>query len=166
MLITDYYRDQNVTLHRTRPTYGSRERVARYQEIAELCDDGDRILDYGCGKASMSRHLSNVTNYDPALYPELPDPHDVVVCMDVLEHIEPDCLKDVLKHLASLTKRIAYVVVSNARHGKKLPDGRYSHLIVKPAHWWLKRLCTVYGRVSHVQVQADEINDMTFICRP
>jgi 2-polyprenyl-3-methyl-5-hydroxy-6-metoxy-1,4-benzoquinol methylase len=166
VLITDYYRQQNVELHAKRETYGSRVRSERYSEISGLVQPGDRILDYGCGKAEMSRRLENVTNYDPATYPELPSPHHVVVCMDVLEHVEPDCLKDVLKHLAELTQKVAYVVVSNAKHGKKLPDGRYSHLIVRPENWWLKRLASVFKEVQYGPVPADDLNDMTFICRP
>jgi 2-polyprenyl-3-methyl-5-hydroxy-6-metoxy-1,4-benzoquinol methylase len=166
MLITEYYRQQNAELHEARKTYGSRVRSARYVEIAEIIQEGESILDYGCGKAEMSRHLKGVTNYDPALYPDLPWPHDIVVCMDVLEHIEPECLTDVLTHLHGLTKRVAYLVISRAKNGKRLPDGRFSHLIVRSPGWWELRLKGIFGQVMPIRSPADELHDMTFIAWP
>lgn len=165
MLITEYYRQQNVTLHKKRASYGSRERIARYREIESLRLPEEPVLDYGCGKASMSRHLKGVTNYDPAGYPKLPEPHGMVVCMDVLEHVEPECLNDVLQHIASLTQRLAYLVISKAEHGKMLPDGRYSHLIVKPPEWWHVELEAAFRSVEFIRSKADEKHDMTFLCR-
>jgi hypothetical protein len=85
--------------------------------------------------------------------------------MDVLEHIEPECLKDVLVHISGLTQRLAYLVISKAQHGKKLPDGRYSHLIVKPQQWWWPMLERRFKSVEFVQSPADEKHDMTFLCR-
>lgn len=101
------------------------------------------VLDYGCGKGTFAQKFgSPVTNYDPGVpkWSALPKPHDYVYCTDVLEHVEPDCVEDVLDHLWSLTLKKAYVLISLLPSVKKLPDGSDPHLTVKPAEWWLKRL--------------------------
>lgn len=79
--------------------------------------------------------------YDPGVpeYAELPKPSEMVVCIDVLEHIEPDCIDDVLDHLAELTERILFATVCMRPAAKKLRDGRNAHLIQKPPEWWLPR---------------------------
>jgi hypothetical protein len=64
----------------------------------------------------------------------------MVACIDVLEHIEPECLDNVLDHIASLTEAVAFLSIHTGPALKKLPDGRNAHLIQEPAEWWLPKL--------------------------
>ena len=80
--------------------------------------------------------------YDPGV-PKLADPPvpaEMVVCLDVLEHIEPDCLEDVLDHLEELTELILFASINTSLADKKLSDGRNAHLIVQPMEWWLPKI--------------------------
>lgn len=80
--------------------------------------------------------------YDPGV-PDLadsPPPAQMVVCIDVLEHIEPSCIDDVLDHLEDVTKEILFATIHTAPAGKVLPDGRNAHLIQKPSEWWLPKI--------------------------
>lgn len=102
------------------------------------------ILDYGCGKGSLSQASPtyNVINYDPGIsqYSEHPtEAHDLVVCTDVLEHVEPDCIDAVLDDLQRLTKRCLYVIVCTVEAKKTLPDGRNAHLTVRDYRWWMEK---------------------------
>lgn len=107
----------------------------------------DHLLDYGCGhNLSLQENLKPQRQfkyqcYDPGVpeYAEPPEPAELVVCIDVLEHIEPDCLEEVLDHLESLTQQVLFATVHTGPAGKVLPDGRNAHLIQKPAEWWLPR---------------------------
>ena len=166
MLITPEYIELNRMLHAEREDYGSRERLGRWNDILRNTLDGERILDYGCGKGAMQAHMGAaiVTNYDPATFPVCPHPHPVVACLDVLEHVEPECLNDVLAHIASLTQRVAYFVISKSLGNKTLPDGRPAHLIVKDAGWWHSELCEHFSDVQYVASPLDKTNEMTFIC--
>lgn len=85
--------------------------------------------------------------YDPGIkkHSKLPEPADFVICTDVLEHIEPELIDNVLSHLAHLTKREAYFVIFTGDCGHKLPDGRAAHLIQKPRAWWEGKLLEVFG---------------------
>lgn len=87
-------------------------------------------------------HECRVQCYDPGVpeYADPPKPAEMVVSIDVLEHIEPDCIEDVLDHLEELTERILFVTICSAPAGKILPDGRNAHLIQKPAEWWLPKI--------------------------
>lgn len=144
MLITEQYRQLNAKLHRDNPNYGSRKRDDVYADVAKLVTDYQcqSVLDYGCGKAEMSRHLPNVINYDPAVeqYSMQPPACDMVACCDVLEHIEPECLDKVLDDINKLAKRLIYLVISLRPASKILADGRNAHLIVKSADWWVATL--------------------------
>ena len=87
-------------------------------------------------------HKIKVQCYDPGVpeYSELPTPAEMVVCIDVLEHIEPDYIEDVLDHLEQLTEKVLFATVHLGPAGKILPDGRNAHLIQKPAEWWLPKI--------------------------
>jgi 2-polyprenyl-3-methyl-5-hydroxy-6-metoxy-1,4-benzoquinol methylase len=65
-----------------------------------------------------------------------PEPHDIVACTDVLEHIEPDCLDDVLKDIRRCTKKVAFLLIATRPAIKVLADGRNAHLIQQPYTWW------------------------------
>ncbi len=105
----------------------------------------DHLLDYGCGhNQSLKKNLKpkkafKYQAYDPGVpeYSEEPVPAEMVVCIDVLEHIEPECLEEVLDHLESLTEKVLFCTIHTGPAGKVLPDGRNAHLIQKPYDWWL-----------------------------
>lgn len=150
MLITNEYLELQKELHK-RYDYGK-------GVDAELCatllnnfrqsciiQPGASVLDYGCGQGhlgQMLRHDYDVREYDPCIEGKdtLPEAADVVVCADVLEHIEPECLDDVLEHIAGLTGQLAILVIATGRSSKIMADGREAHLIVENADWWRERL--------------------------
>ncbi len=107
------------------------------------------LSDYGAGKQNLLRALTDLGMvgvdyfpYDPA-FPEYggAKPADLVCCIDVLEHIEPDYLSNVLDELGALVQKYGFFSVHTSAAKKTLPDGRNAHLIQKPSSWWLPRLC-------------------------
>lgn len=143
MLITEEYRALNKKLHEN-PHYGTVGRNYADRIMMAVNRTGSRdILDYGCGKRTLEKTLGfPIRNYDPAIdgVNGDPKPADIVACTDVLEHIEPECLEDVLDHLAQLTRTVAYLYIENTPARKILADGRNAHLIQKPADWWMEKL--------------------------
>lgn len=147
MLITEAYRAQNAAMHVGKPMYGTGG--SRHADtVAELARRFSvrSILDYGCGKGTLKHALPEdiaplVREYDPAIpgKNDWPAPADLVVCGDVMEHIEPECLKPVIGHLYGLTRRLLFATVATVPAFKTLPDGRNAHLIVEPMAWWLKQ---------------------------
>lgn len=116
----------------------------------------ETILDYGCGPGSfareMAKHGFRVAEYDPGVggKERLPKPADLVVCTDVLEHVEPEHLSFVLAHLNALTKKAALLYIATRPAEKLLPDGRNAHLIVESADWWFSQLCQFDWQVHRV----------------
>jgi 2-polyprenyl-3-methyl-5-hydroxy-6-metoxy-1,4-benzoquinol methylase len=169
--ITEDYRALNAELHRTRPDYGRRghrhaDRVVRL--VVRF--DAASVLDFGCGKGTLAPALRarlpkiDVREYDPAIPGKdaNPEPADILVCCDVLEHIEPDCLDDVLAELARLTLKVGHLVIATQPDQTKLlPDGRNPHLIVQPASWWRERL-RPYFRVRQDDKSAKNVTFTVF----
>jgi hypothetical protein len=103
------------------------------------------VLDYGCGKETLRDALKDefrIQGYDPAIKERagMPKPVDLVVCTDVMEHIEPKKLGRVLAHIERIAEVAAYFVIATRAAKHSLPSGRNAHLIVKPAEWWLDQL--------------------------
>jgi hypothetical protein len=110
------------------------------------------LLDYGCGhNVSLMKGLKECGGlpkgfryqcYDPGVpeYADDPVPAELVCCIDVLEHIEPENLDDVLDHLEELTEVMIFGTVHTEPAVKTLPDGRNAHLIQQPKEWWLPKL--------------------------
>ncbi len=147
MRITPEYRELNRQLHAERADYGAGMGTAQwYQTIAGMAQaiKARSILDYGCGKGAMGRALAHliVQNYDPAIegLDSEPVPADLVVSLDVLEHIEPDCLDSVLDHIQSLAIKGVFLTVATRPAKKTLADGRNAHLIQNSFEWWLPKL--------------------------
>jgi len=93
-----------------------------------------------------------VSCYDPAVVglDDPPSAADIVVCSDVLEHVEPECLLDVMDDLRRVTKWVGIFTVATSPAKKILPDGRNAHLIQKPFDWW----CTLITRRFNLKVFA------------
>lgn len=155
MLISPAYRDQNRLLHASNPAYGvSGQMWSGYVANLISTEGYMTVLDYGCGKGTLKACLEKASDRPPFLFAEYdpaiegkdaePEPAELVVCTDVLEHIEPAHLNAVLRHLASKTQRKLFCNVSIQQSTKTLDDGRNAHLIVKPAEWWRDRLAKFF----------------------
>lgn len=142
-LISDEYRKLNETLHEDREDYGmyGSQWAALVSALKET-EGYESILDYGCGKGSLSKSLNfKVDEYDPAIPgKDTCDASDLVVCTDVLEHIEPNKLEGVIAHLFSLAKRKLFVCIATRPSTKFLADGRNAHLIIENGDWWRHQL--------------------------
>lgn len=147
MLITEDYRQLNRAMFQKSPGFGTSggKWASRVRGLAERLE-AKSVLDYGCGRGTLAAELGNapfdVMEYDPA-YPgkEAKPAHaDLVVCGDVLEHIEPECLHDVLHDIRCIAAKAVFLVVATTPAAKTLPDGRNAHLIVEPAKWWMPKI--------------------------
>ena len=156
MLISDKYLKQLESMHKDLPRFGIGSKY-RKEFIASLVYDD--ILDYGCGKGRLETNKK----YDPAVkeFSADPEPADLVVCTDVLEHIEPECLDDVLRHIHSKMLKSGYFTIGCSKAAKKLPDGRNAHLIIQPPEWWIDKLSeyfVVVGTLVHLDERKKKKN--------
>jgi len=148
-LISASYREQNAELHRTNLTYGAGG-AKHVPVVLKIMEDLSRrgtlppsCLDYGAGKGLLAKALPfPIAEYDPAIpgKQESPRPADLTICSDVLEHIEPELLGNVLRDLQRVTRQVGYFVIHTGPAIKQLPDGRNTHLIQKGRAWWEKQL--------------------------
>lgn len=147
-VISEMYREQNKLMHEQLPAYGVSAASRWGEHIIELVRERkyETVLDYGCGKSSMGEYLRGrdivCRDYDPAFEDKCmpPLPADLVVCTDVLEHIEPEYIDNVMKDLVRVTKGLAFLVISNQQAKKTLPDGRNAHLLVRDPAWWINKV--------------------------
>jgi hypothetical protein len=146
-VISEAYRKQQQDLH-LNPNYGVASIGFASMVAQVLSRNGAATLsDYGAGKQNLRKALEaygvevGYTAYDPA-FPEYgePQPADLVCCIDVLEHIEPEYLDNVLSDLERITVKHGFFSVHTGPAGKVLSDGRNAHLIQEPIGWWRERL--------------------------
>lgn len=146
-LISKGYVEEQKILHARPNGYGGKgDKWAG--GVANLITDlrATSVLDYGCGQGALIKALRPIVSgavrldeYDPAIPGKDGPPEfaDLVVCTDVLEHIEPDKLPSVLAHLQLLARTAVFVVIATRPSNKTLSDGRNAHLIIEPDGWWI-----------------------------
>lgn len=109
------------------------------------------LLDYGCGKgyilAQLKENYPNTicVGYDPAIpmFSNLNNQtFNCVFSNDVLEHIEPEYLDQVLMHINNLAESFIWLRIDTLPARKVLPDGRNAHLILEQPEWWLDQIRT------------------------
>ena len=131
------------------------------------------VSDYGAGKKNLLVALrkSGINHveyypYDP-VFPEYGPPKsaELVCCIDVLEHIEPEKLDSVIKELAEITTNLGFFSIHMGPAGKVLTDGRNAHLIQKPSSWWLP-LMAAYFDILHLQSHQMMGNGFWIIVKP
>lgn len=144
------YRDTHVKY----PEYFTGHSLITYvSEINSLITHSNvkTCLDYGCGKAKAWSYyqlqvlfgLDKVSLYDPGVeqYSTHPtEPSDLVVCIDVLEHVPENCVDEVLSDICSLARKAVFLNISTRPASKKLTDGTNAHATVKPKQWWQTKI--------------------------
>ena len=122
--------------------------------------DARTVIDYGCGQSTLADLVSahcgaKVTRYDPGLpgYDRRPSgTFDLLLNIDVLEHVPEEEVDGVIADMASLSSR-AIIIIDTRRAATTLSDGRNAHLTLRAADWWSERLCRHYPRVQRIWVQ-------------
>jgi len=162
VLITEEYRKMQRTLHQN-PNYGVAS--VHYAPLVAQVIEGtgaQELLDYGAGKGRLGLTLKQqlkrplaIRHYDPAI-PEWAAPAQpcgLVACIDVLEHIEPALLDNVLDDLERVTQGVGVFTVHTGAAVKVLPDGRNAHLIQQGPAWWLPKFSQRFELVRFDRMQ-------------
>ncbi len=161
-LISEEYRKMQQQLHNN-PDYG----VASVQfapMVAEVIATANahELLDYGAGKGRLGialkqyvKHPLAIRHYDPAIpeWSARPEPCSFVVCIDVLEHIEPALLDNVLDDLQRVTAGVGVFTVHTGPAVKVLSDGRNAHLIQQQPAWWLPKFLERFELANFSRMQ-------------
>jgi hypothetical protein len=163
LLISREYREMQEKLHEN-PEYGVAS-VYYAPVVADIARStgATELLDYGAGKGRLGPTLREkfglhleVHHYDPAIpaWSATPQPCRLVACIDVLEHIEPDLLDNVLEDLKRVVSDVGIFTVHTGAALKSLPDGRNAHLIQRPVSWWLPKFMerfelAAFNRISN-----------------
>lgn len=164
-LISPDYRAEQERLHAQPQGYGGKGR-----KWADLVADqaevfgASSILDYGAGQGSLCDALVRMSvpcrlaQYDPAVpeWSALPQPADLVVCTDVLEHVEPEKVDAVLDHLQALTAKALFVVISTVPTAKTLSDGRQAHISLHSRQWWASRMAQRFAQVRDWPIKPEK----------
>lgn len=159
-LISDEMRKLNSQLHQDNPYYGSGGSKYAETVIAMKTAEINSILDYGCGKGQLAKSLPfPIWQYDPAIpeHSEPPRPSDLVICTDVLEHIEQNTLNAVLDDLRRVTQKVGYFVIHIGPAKKTYADGRNAHLIQESPEWWKKKMENFFD-VATAQMKGNELH--------
>ena len=158
-MISEAYRAEQEKLHQN-PNYGVAS--VKYAPIVTNIINAlniREVLDYGAGKGRLAKsiepdHEVTMHRYDPSIpeWSATPDSAEMVCCIDVLEHIEPEHLEEVLDDLHRCVECFGFFTIHCGPAVKTLSDGRNAHLIQEPPEWWLPRIISRWELIQY-QVQ-------------
>lgn len=154
------------TFHHENPKqFSGKFNAHQIRQIATLVDwaKPERLIDYGSGKGYQ--YLEKRAH--EAWGGLLPHCYDVgviqlgkrpsgkfngLICTDVMEHIDPEdvdeVLNDAFSFLADHGSTFAYFHISTRPAGKTFENGENVHLCVRPSTWWDRKLDRFYTRAD------------------
>lgn len=117
------------------------------------------LLDFGCGQSLLIENLNldfpvQMARYDPAIpeYSNLPEGKvELLVNIDVLEHIEEKDLDDVISTMRASCDN-ALIAVDTVPAAISLPDGRNAHVTLKPHAWWAEKIGKHFDTLVPIRV--------------
>lgn len=140
---------------------------------------GDKLIDFGCGTGRAAKALVDkgvdVVGIDIA--DNAPDEEIVFVhgclwdipplrqlagarwglCVDVMEHIPPEKVEDVLAGIARNVTRGAYFCIDSVPDRQGIIIGQPLHMTVRVPAWWAEQLLKHFARV-------DQYDGGVFVC--
>lgn len=156
--MSEEYIEQYKELHHNSESYGkSSEKFYFFVEPLAKWLKASNIIDYGCGKSTLSDLLAkrlSISNskYDPAIngIDKLPnEKFDFLINTDVLEHVPENEIPTLLHEMASLSRN-AFFSISIVPAKTTLPNGENAHCTVRPPEWWQEKLKGYYSRVYEI----------------
>lgn len=168
-MFTEPYRLLNKKLHESNAEYGTAVKI-KLEIIKDLIKVHNirTVLDYGCGKGELNKALHTTPNlyiceYDIAFDDKLNKvPCELVVCSDVMEHVEQNYTEEVIADIALHTTKVAWFCISCKESDKNLPDGRNAHINIKPSKEWLALL------EKHFEIKSSKLipnrNEIQVLC--
>lgn len=143
--ISDKYKNQIEVLHyKNKMGKNSKRKIPKLFNMPAFLEiyNPNSIIDYGCGSGGVVDYLSEtykeVIGYDPCVkkYSKYPKKEfDVLVSMDVLEHIEPELLDNNLKNINKLFTKAAYLDI---------------HTGASPTFFTRRQKCTLNSRTAGI----------------
>jgi 2-polyprenyl-3-methyl-5-hydroxy-6-metoxy-1,4-benzoquinol methylase len=149
-LISKEYKEKIVTRH-TKKSWGGpiSKHVPSLVYKNMILTKANSILDYGAGSGLFKEKMDieypnakfNIHEYEPGIIGKDEDPPicDATVCLDVLEHIEPDKIDNVLQHIYDKTNKWAYIIICCIPSYNTFPDGQNLHILQRESNWWLEK---------------------------
>ena len=131
-------------------------------EFIDWIEDG-RVIDLGCGTGRASlriskhnpvtmldishncldqdviNHLSDSLTFQiDCLWDFKEEPHEYGFCCDVMEHIPPEKVRDVIDCIADVCEKVYFRIYLNPDSGHFVKEPL--HLTVQPKEWWHEEL--------------------------
>lgn len=132
------------------------------------------VLDYGCGKGlqyfQMKIHetwnIEKLYLYDIGVkeFQKKPEKNfDMVITIDVLEHVHPDEVDSVLLEIDNYARKVVFANICTIPAKKTFPDGTNVHLTVQSSDWWENKIQNIakknwYCYFRNRNTKSDDIN--------
>ena len=132
----------------------------------------ETMLDYGCGKGffySNALHQNGIkTNslkdywkididlYDPCYeknaFINEKKKYDLVICIDVLEHIPSQDTDWVLEKIISKAKKYVFINLACYSAVALLPNGKNAHINVNEPKWWHEKILELKKKYMDIKI--------------
>ena len=103
-----------------------------------------------------------ILDYDKVFMDEIQGRYDMVTCLNLMEHIEIECIDNILKHIRDHSKYMVIIHISFEETKDLLLDGKPSHLHYKAGEWW-KDTIEKYLMVTEAMWMGSKY--ATFVCQ-
>ena len=130
------------------------------------------MLDYGCGKGFFYKNPIkqnglnlqnlkkfwniNIDLYDPC-YEENSilnenKNYDLIICIDVLEHIPSADIDWVLKKIITKSKKYVFINVACYPAIALLPNGENAHININTPEWWHEKILSFKEKIDNIKI--------------
>ncbi|MDC0498315.1 hypothetical protein OAO21_04025 [Alphaproteobacteria bacterium] len=170
----DGYKLSNGKIRISDEAYNGKSTLIFAKLIKEIISKNkiNNMLDYGCGKGFFYKNPSNqnglqiksLRNYwdiDIDLY----DPcfeensnlnedknYDLLICVDVLEHIPKEDIYWILEKLLTKAKKYLFINVACYPAIALLPNGKNAHINIQPPKWWHEKFLNFQDKLQDIKV--------------